>query len=600
MTTGLPISRIAAVSLVLSQPPAQAQNFNSCLILGTSTVIDVVSRIREFSSSSDVAASFGSDADETKASQRWFGQSPQPTSIQIGRWAQTDSSGQAIGGVVSAANQLITAWQAVGNGAMEVSIDGVPYSITGLDFSTVANLNAVAGIIQTALQGAGAAGATVTWNLPTSNFIITSGTTGVASTVSLVSGPHASGNITFAANPANNDTVTIGGTAVTFKAAGPVVGNQVLIGASLSATLVALTNFLNNSQDVNISKADYTSTPTKLYVVYATPGAGGNAFTIAASVAVPSGATLAGGAGTDISAMLSLAAAPAYVANGIAAETALTAVQLLDDQFSNSWYGLVIPAASDADHLVVGAFIDTTVTPHFYGLTSSDPGILSSTSQTDIAFLLKEQGSNCMVQYSSTDPFAVVSALARILTTDWSGSNTAITLKFKTEPGVVAENLSISQANILEGKNCNVFVEYTNGVAILEQGICSSGQYVDAIIGSDWFATFMQTSIFNILQQSSTKIPQTDAGNHVLATVIQSVCAQALANGLVGPGTWNQPGFGQLNEGDFLENGFYVFQPPISSQSTADRAARKSVAFQVAAIYAGAIHSASVAINVSQ
>ena len=407
---------------------------------------------------------------------------------------------------------------------------------------------------------------------------------------------------TNAATPVVYGTVstnTLGGTAVTFKDAAPV-GNQVLIGATLSATLQNLANFLNNSADVNISKASYTTSPTKLYVVYDVPGAGGNAFTLAASVAVPSGATLTGGGGTDISVIANLAGSPAYIANGIPAETALAAVTILDDQYSNSWYGLVIPSASDDDHLSVAAFIQSTITPHFYAYTSMDVEGLNQNSQTDIFYLMKEQGLDAYGQYSSTDAYAAVSALSRILTTDWTGSNTAITLKFKVEPGVTAESLSISQANALEAKNGNVFVNYTNGVAIIEQGICASGQFVDAIIGSDWFASFMQTSIFNLLYSTNTKIPQTDAGNHVIATTIQSVCAQAKQNGLVGPGIWNQPGFGELKQGDFLENGFYIYQPPIALQSQADRAARKSVKFQVAAIYAGAIHSASVSINVNQ
>jgi hypothetical protein len=43
-----------------------------------------------------------------------------------------------------------------------------------------------------------------------------------------------------------------------------------------------------------------------------------------------------------------------------------------------------------------------------------------------------------------------------------------------------------------------------------------------------------------------------------------------------------------------------VYAPPISSQSTSDRQARKSVPFQVAALEAGAIQGIAVTVNVSR
>jgi hypothetical protein len=36
----------------------------------------------------------------------------------------------------------------------------------------------------------------------------------------------------------------------------------------------------------------------------------------------------------------------------------------------------------------------------------------------------------------------------------------------------------------------------------------------------------VQTALFNALYTSTTKIPQTDAGMHILATVIEGVCQQ--------------------------------------------------------------------------
>ena len=106
--------------------------------------------------------------------------------------------------------------------------------------------------------------------------------------------------------------------------------------------------------------------------------------------------------------------------------------------------------------------------------------------------------------------------------------------------------------------------------------------------------------MYNLLYTSPTKIPQTDAGNGLIANAIESVCSQAVTNGLVAPGVWQSAGFGSLSTGDFLPKGFYVYVPPISSQSPTLRATRASVVFQVAAKLAGAIQTVNVIINVNK
>jgi hypothetical protein len=601
MTIALPISRLINASVVLSPALAQQANFNSLMVLGTSTVIDVASRLRAYGSLAAIATDFGTASEEYLAAVRWFGQAPQPTSLIIGRWAKTASNGQLVGGPVSIANQSMTVWNAIVAGAAFVTVDGVPISLQNLNFGASANMNGVAGVIQAALIAAGAnAASTVTWDSVNQRLVVTSGTTGVTSSVSLFTPPRASGNITFAVQPLANATVTLNGTVVTFVAGAPV-GNQVQIAGTLALTLAALVTFANASVDANISQATYSASATKLYVVSKVTGVGGNAFTLAASVAVPSGATLVGGSGTDTATPAALiTGSGAYVANGIAAETALAAVTIMDNLFSNLWYGLAIPSGSVADHVAVMNFINSDTNLHFYGVTSQDPNEIVPSQTTSLGYLLKQQAANNgMWQYSSTDPYAVVSALARILTTNWNGSNTALSLMYKQEPGVTPEQLTLTQVNALEANNGNVFVAYNNGTAILETGICPSGQFVDTIIGIDWLVSFIQTNLFNVLYGSTTKIPQTDAGNAILAASIESSCSQAVANGLLGPGVWNASGFGQLKTGDTLPKGFYVYAPPIALQAPADRAARKSVAFQVAAKLAGAINTASVVINVN-
>jgi hypothetical protein len=493
MQQQLSLSRLIKVGVNLAPSAAQSQNLSTLLILGPSSVIDVVSRFREYTTLAQVATDFGTAAPEYLAAVLWFEQSPQPTKLMIGRWAQAPTHGHVYGAPLSAANSLIAAWNAINSGGFSITIDATPIQhLAGLNFSGATNLNAVAAIIQAALVGA-----TVVYNATYNRFEVTSNTTGAASIVS------------FATAPA---------------------------------------------------------------------------------------------AGTDISDMLGLAQADSgsYQANGIVAETALAAVTYFDQNFGQKWYAVTVLGAVNTDHLAIAPYIEGTSTYHYYGVTTQEGAALIPTAFTDIAYqisALKFERSG--VQYSSLNPYAVVSLLARILTTDYTANKSVITLMYKQEPGIGAENLNETQAEALEAKHCNVFAAYNNNTAIIQNGVSASGTFLDIIAGTAAFAVAVQTTVFNTLYLSPTKIGQTDDDIHKLFTAIEDTCLRFENNGLLASGVWDSEGFGSVNTGDFLSKGYYVFIPPVSSQDVASRSARFAPSIQIAAKLAGAVHKANIAITVN-
>lgn len=499
MPTGLQVSRLINVSVNLSPLGAQAPNLNTLLLLGDSDVIDVTNRIRSYNSLAAVATDFGTSAAEYLAAAIFFGQSPQPNQLFIGKWARTAVAGRLIGAPLSAAQQLLSVFTAVVSGGFKIQVDaaGAPVNVAAINLSGAVNLNGVASLITTALTGAGV-GAVCTWNGV--NFQFKSNTTGVASKVLPLIAPNA--------------------------------------GTDLSLLLLA------------------------------TAGLG------------------------------------AQEVDGIAAESALAAVTILDG-LPTYWYALHFAASigvmPDADNLAVAAFIEGSANRHAYGLTTNVASALNAALATDIGSQIVALGYlRTWGQWSSSSVYAGVSMLARLITTDFTQNNSVITLMFKQEPGVVAEYLTATQADALTAKRYNYFVNYNNNTAIIQNGVAFGSAYIDEVFGTDWLAAGIQTDVYNLLYTSSTKIPQTDAGNHLIANTIAARCVQGVTNGLMAPGTWTAGGFGQLNTGDFLPNGFYIYVPPISSQLPADRAARKSVPFQVAAKLAGAIQNVVVAVSVNR
>lgn len=309
------------------------------------------------------------------------------------------------------------------------------------------------------------------------------------------------------------------------------------------------------------------------------------------------------GSGTDISSLLGLTAASsgAYRADGAAAETAVAAVTLFDQNYGQAWYAVMVLGAVNSDHLSIAAYVEAANTKHVYGVTTQEGGVLVASTTTDIAYQLSQLNyDKTFVQYSSSNPYAVASLLGRILTVDFTGNNTVITLAYKQQPGIAPEGLNSTQADALKAKNCNAFLSFNNDTAILLNGAAASGEFIDVITGTDWLAVTLQNSFYNLLYTSRTKIPQTDAGSQLLLVTAESVLGQAVRNGLLAEGVWNSGGFGTLVQGDFLPKGYYVYIQRMALQNPADRAARKSPLVQIAAKLAGAIHEVSINVAVNQ
>lgn len=604
---GLNVSDVINVTVNLSPTAAVFENFGAFLAIGSSNVISTGERIREYTSLTGVEEDFGSVAPEYLAADLFFSQNPQPSFMYVGRWAQTATPGELDGGVLSPTQQLITNFTAVSSGSMFIYIDNVAISLTGVSFTTALNLNGVASLLQTALQSV-AAGTTVVWDAEEQYFVIQSGTTGVTSTVSYAAPPTASGWVNFAANPtAGSSSIVIDGTSIAFVSGTPV-GNQVQVGVDLAHTLQNLLTFVQGSTDVNLVKMTYALPNVqtgKFYIVSQLTGTAGDAYTLVGTGTgiTVSGATLAGGTGTDISAMMNLqsgVASPPVV--GIASETPLQAITALDDVAGGAWYGSMFAstALQVADHLAVAGFIEgasTTGRLHLYGVTIQNPSVLSSTVTNDLASQLQTLGyERTCSQYSSSSPYAIASLFGRGFTVDFDANNSVITLKFKQEPGVAAELITETQAATLKAKNCNVFVKYINNTAIIQEGVMAVGYFFDEVMGTDWLRNTCQVNCYNALYTSPTKVPQTDPGTHVLVNAVNAAGVAGVNNGLLAPGQWNAAGFGALNQGDTLSTGFYTYAPPVATQSQADREARKSVPIQMAAKGSGAIHFANISI----
>ncbi|WP_414667423.1 DUF3383 domain-containing protein [Escherichia coli] len=347
-----------------------------------------------------------------------------------------------------------------------------------------------------------------------------------------------------------------------------------------------------------------TAVTAKITGTTVTYVAGSNQFVVTSATTGATsaiGIPTAAGTGTDIAPLLGIDAAHnPTVTNGQAASSSVLPSVTVALNYSADWYGLVIAdtAMSDQDHMDVSALIGAASDSRVYGVTTSASAVLDSTSTADIAYKLKTAGyGRTFCQYSQV-PYAAASAFGRAFTVNFLGNNTTITLKFKQEPGITAETVTAQQADTLKAKNCNVFVKYANDTAIIQEGVMCNGDFFDERHGLDWLQNYVQNNLWNLLYTSTTKIPQTEAGVTRLVTNVEQSMDQSANNGLVAPGVWSGGPVGQVQPGDTLTKGYYVYANPLNTQAQADREARKAPVIQVACKLAGAVHFADVLIDV--
>lgn len=497
MAQGLSVGRLIRTTVNLSPLAAQRRGFGTLLVLGDSDVMSPSDNPVPYITLESVGAVYGTTAPEYLEAQAYFGQTPKPRQIMMGRWARTDTAAVLRAGVLNATEQLMSNWTSFTTGTFTVGVGdpSVEFDVTVPTLAAETNLNGVATKITAGLTTA-AAGVTCVWD-----------------------------------------------------------GDQ----------------FVFTTTDTGASAA----------ITYLTPM----------------------GSGQDMSTALkgtsALAAPPTQ---GFDAEAPVDAVLRMANK-SALWFGLTFAATvkpTDDQNIAVAALIEGLELERMFGVTITNTNVLDSAVTTDLASRLKALKYNRTgVQYSANE-HAYAGLFGRAFSVNFAANRSTITLMYKQEPGIVAEYIDEGQAQTLKAKNCNVFVNYVNDTVIIQYGVQSSGAYFDEIHGLSWFKDALQNAEYNLLYTSKTKVPQTDPGQNELVTTASAACEEAVNNGLAAPGQWNADGFGQLERGDYLPLGYYIWTSPLALQDQSVRETRTAPPLQIALKLAGAFQELDIIVDVNR
>ena len=142
-TEALPIDRIVRVNASIAPSTPLRPDFGRTLLLTPS--VAAPARTSTYASAASVGRIFGTlNSSVYDKSAEYFGQTPYPKDLIIGRWAQVAVNGRVTGGN----HQALAALQAVTAGTFTIS----GQDSAALNFGAAANFAAVAALLQTTIQ----------------------------------------------------------------------------------------------------------------------------------------------------------------------------------------------------------------------------------------------------------------------------------------------------------------------------------------------------------------------------------------------------------------------------------------------------------------
>lgn len=185
----IPVSSIVDVSIAIGAVFPERRGFGTLNIVTAETgVIGIAERIRSYQNLDGVTADWPADSEVVTASTAYFSQQPKPTSLRVSTRYPTAQAAQLRGGAVADNAANLALFNAITAGSFDITMDTVQNDVTGLNFSAAVDMDAVAAIIETALQAElGGSYAASSCVYDQGRFFINSGSTGIASTISFLS-----------------------------------------------------------------------------------------------------------------------------------------------------------------------------------------------------------------------------------------------------------------------------------------------------------------------------------------------------------------------------------------------------------------------------
>lgn len=306
--------------------------------------------------------------------------------------------------------------------------------------------------------------------------------------------------------------------------------------------------------------------------------------------------------GTDVSGSGFLNGATGISVLGYAPTTFINELDLIEEAARCSGrfaYGLALDAVYRDTQESQDAAAWTETRRMIFAPTSNDPFAWDGDSTIDIGYVLQQAGYARTIKpfyHDNAEYYPDISMLARMLSVDYGGVDTAITAKFKNLPGVPVVGLSTTQWSTLNSKGYNSFtLTGNNSRFVREGGQVAESWWIDDLINLDNFTEELEVSILNAYLRNG-KIPLTPIGQAIQRDSIVPICEQYVTNGVFADrqvvDTAEKSGKRTIPDYD-------IIQAELASLTDADRTSRIGPPVSIDVQLAGANHSISINVTAS-
>lgn len=285
-------------------------------------------------------------------------------------------------------------------------------------------------------------------------------------------------------------------------------------------------------------------------------------------------------------------------------ETPLQALQACRAA-SSAWWGCSITGSVTADHEAIAPYVQSVSPSACYFYTTQDANVL--TGSGDVLSTLKAANYNRVFgMYSTTqnglapnNVYAAIAAMGVAMGLNTGLANSYFTMKFKELVGITTEPLSLNQITTIEGNNGNLYLSYSDSYSWLEQGVMANGQFFDELLNLDMLASNIQYNVADLFT-STPALPLTNSGQSSIINAVNKAGATAASIGFLSPGTWKGQTVLNVSAGTPIPRGYMTVSPSFSTQSVADRDARKAMPCYMLITESGAAHSLLVGVYIQR
>jgi hypothetical protein len=216
--------------------------------------------------------------------------------------------------------------------------------------------------------------------------------------------------------------------------------------------------------------------------------------------------------------------------------------------------------------------------------TTNNLATLSSSITTDVASLLKSNTLRyTLTTFSKTaSQYPSSAVFGRAASVNFGAAASTITLNLKQIGGVTAEDLTPAEFATLKSKHCSAVIQIGKSQTGYADSRMASGSFFDSVHGLLWLENRCEVDMFNLLYQSTTKVPFTQVGINLCKARLERSLEAAVRNGLAAPG--------YLPDGTYLPNGYIVEAVELANVPSSDKSNGVYVGLSFKMVGAGALH----------